>query len=66
VEAVAEARDQELAAARDLPPALRGLVQEVAGLSDAISRRYVSHVRPRALDEDDDRPEADRPEPGGG
>jgi uncharacterized circularly permuted ATP-grasp superfamily protein/uncharacterized alpha-E superfamily protein len=49
VEAIAEVPDPEHWAAEALPAALGELAGEVAALSDAISRRYVSHIRPRAL-----------------
>lgn len=44
--------DRDAAAAR-LPDALLALEHETAALSDAVARRYVSHVRARALDEDE-------------
>jgi uncharacterized alpha-E superfamily protein len=44
------------AAAAALPAALFALENEVGSLSDAVARRYVSHVRARVLGEDD--PEA--------
>jgi uncharacterized circularly permuted ATP-grasp superfamily protein/uncharacterized alpha-E superfamily protein len=44
--------DRDAAASR-LPAALVALEQETAALSDAVARRYVSHVRARALDEDE-------------
>jgi len=44
------------AAAAELPDALRALEDEIGALSDAVARRYVSHVRARVLGVDE--PEA--------
>lgn len=51
VEEVVSAADRDAAAA-GLPDALFALEDEVGSLSDAVARRYVSHVRTRALGED--------------
>jgi uncharacterized circularly permuted ATP-grasp superfamily protein/uncharacterized alpha-E superfamily protein len=52
VDEVLMAADRDAAAAA-LPAALMALEEETAALSDAVARRYVSHVRARRLDEDD-------------
>jgi uncharacterized circularly permuted ATP-grasp superfamily protein/uncharacterized alpha-E superfamily protein len=52
VEAVLRAADRDAAAA-GLPGALFALEEEVGALSDAVARRYVSHVRARVLGEDE-------------
>ena len=52
VDDVLMAADRDAAAAA-LPAALMALEEETAALSDAVARRYVSHVRARRLDEDD-------------
>lgn len=41
------------AAAAGLPDALFSLEDEIGALSDAVARRYVSHVRARVLGEDE-------------
>ncbi len=52
VQWVVQARDRDAAAAA-LPDALHALADEIGTLSDSVARRYVSHVRPRALGEDE-------------
>lgn len=52
VDQILAATDREAAAAA-LPKALFALEAEVAGLSDAVARRYVSHVQPHALGEEE-------------
>jgi uncharacterized circularly permuted ATP-grasp superfamily protein/uncharacterized alpha-E superfamily protein len=46
------AADRDIAAA-ELPAALFALEEEIGALSDAVARRYVSHVRARVLGEDE-------------
>ena len=41
------------AAASGLPEALFALEDEIGALSNAVARRYVSHVRARVLGEDE-------------
>ena len=55
VEEVLLSSDRDVAAAA-LPAALFALEHEIGDLSDAVARRYVSHVRARVLGEDE--PEA--------
>jgi uncharacterized alpha-E superfamily protein len=52
VDAVLVAPDRDAAAAA-LPAALHALEAETAALSDAVARRYVSHVRTHSLGEDE-------------
>jgi uncharacterized circularly permuted ATP-grasp superfamily protein/uncharacterized alpha-E superfamily protein len=52
VEQVLVSPDRDAAAAA-LPEALFALEGEIGALSDAVARRYVSHVRPRVLGEDE-------------
>jgi uncharacterized circularly permuted ATP-grasp superfamily protein/uncharacterized alpha-E superfamily protein len=52
VEEVLMSQDRAAAAAA-LPDALFALEHELGALSDAVARRYVSHVRPRVLGEDE-------------
>jgi len=52
VDVVLRAPDRAAAAAA-LPAALFALEAEIAALSDAVARRYVSHVRPHALGEEE-------------
>jgi uncharacterized circularly permuted ATP-grasp superfamily protein/uncharacterized alpha-E superfamily protein len=52
VDEVLRAPDRAQAAAT-LPEALFALEAEIAALSDAVARRYVSHVRPHALGEEE-------------
>ena len=52
VDEVLRARDRD-AASSALPEALFALEHEIAALSDAVARRYVSHVRSHALDEEE-------------
>ncbi len=52
VEEVLMSADRDAAAAR-LPDALLALESEIGALSDAVARRYVSHVRARVLGEDE-------------
>ncbi|NKC30898.1 circularly permuted type 2 ATP-grasp protein [Falsiroseomonas selenitidurans] len=52
VDAVLVATDRESATA-DLPAALHALEAETAALSDAVARRYVSHIRTHSLGEAD-------------
>lgn len=55
VEEVLLSPDRDAAAAA-LPGALFALEDEVGALSDAVARRYVSHVRARVLGEDEPEP----------
>lgn len=55
VDAVLLASDRDAAAAA-LPDALMALERETAALSDAVARRYVSHVRARMLGEEEPAP----------
>jgi hypothetical protein len=52
VDEVLLAPDRDAAAAA-LPDALFALEHEIGALSDAVARRYVSHVRARVLGEDE-------------
>jgi uncharacterized circularly permuted ATP-grasp superfamily protein/uncharacterized alpha-E superfamily protein len=52
VEEVLVSSDRDVAAA-GLPDALFALEHEIGALSDAVARRYVSHVRARVLGEDE-------------
>ncbi len=53
VDAVRTAPDG-LVAASELPDALLALESEIGALSDTVARRYVSHVQPRALGEEEE------------